>query len=100
MEVPEVRRREHGLLVGHGGEASEPGINGAIQARTQLPQSVITTIMVASIDDIIRKIIDNGGQIVVPKMDIPKIGVLVYFQDTEGNIFGAMQADPNARMMG
>jgi uncharacterized protein len=82
------------------GEKSEPGINGAIQARTQLPQSVISTIMVDSIDDTITKIIENGGQIVVPKMEIPKVGVMVYFQDTEGNIFGAMQSDPNAVMMG
>jgi predicted enzyme related to lactoylglutathione lyase len=82
------------------GEKAEPGINGAIQPRTQLPQSVISTIMVESIDDTITKIIENGGQIIVPKMDIPKVGVMVYFQDTEGNIFGAMQADPNAMMMG
>jgi uncharacterized protein len=82
------------------GEKAEPGINGAIQQRTQLPQPVISTIMVESIDDTITKIIENGGQIIVPKMEIPKVGVMVYFQDTEGNIFGAMQADPNAVMMG
>jgi predicted enzyme related to lactoylglutathione lyase len=82
------------------GDKGEPGINGAIQARTQLPQSVINTIMVASIDDTIAKITENGGKILVPKMEIPKVGVMVYFQDTEGNIFGAMQADPNAMMTG
>jgi hypothetical protein len=82
------------------GEKAEPGINGAIQARTQLPQSVISTIMVDSIDDTIAKINSNGGKILVPKMEIPKVGVMVYFQDTEGNIFGAMQADPNAMMTG
>ncbi|HEY3420275.1 MAG TPA: VOC family protein [Methanomassiliicoccales archaeon] len=82
------------------GEKSEPGINGAIQAKTQLPQSVISTIMVASIDDTIAKINTNGGKILVPKMEIPKVGTLVYFQDTEGNIFGAMQAAPDAMMMG
>jgi predicted enzyme related to lactoylglutathione lyase len=82
------------------GEKDEPGINGAIQPRTQLGQSVINTIMVKSIDETIEKITENGGAIVVPKMEIPKVGVMVYFRDTEGNIFGAMQADPNAMMMG
>jgi predicted enzyme related to lactoylglutathione lyase len=82
------------------GEKAEPGINGAIQPRTGLPQSVINTIMVESIDETINKITENGGKIVVPKMEIPKVGVMVYFQDTEGNIFGAMQADPDAMMMG
>ena len=82
------------------GEKSEPGIDGAIQPRTQLGQSVINTIMVASIDETIEKITENGGVIIVPKMEIPKVGVMIYFQDTEGNIFGAMQADPNAMMIG
>jgi predicted enzyme related to lactoylglutathione lyase len=82
------------------GEKAEPGINGAIQKRTELPQSVINTIMVASIDDTIARITENGGMIIVPKMGIPKVGVMVYFQDTEGNIFGAMQSDPDAVMMG
>jgi predicted enzyme related to lactoylglutathione lyase len=79
------------------GEKAEPGINGAIQPRTGLPQSVINTIMVESIDETINKITENGGKIVVPKMEIPKVGVMVYFQDTEGNIFGAMQADSPIR---
>jgi uncharacterized protein len=82
------------------GEKDEPGINGAIQARTQLPQSVISTIMVSSIDDTIDKIQENGGKILVPKMEVPKVGMLIYFQDTEGNIFGAMQAFPDAMMNG
>jgi predicted enzyme related to lactoylglutathione lyase len=82
------------------GEKAEPGINGAIQARTRLPQSVINTIMVASIDETISKITQNGGKILVPKMEVPKVGTLVYFQDTEGNIFGAMQAAPDAMMTG
>jgi hypothetical protein len=81
------------------GDKDEPGINGAIQPRTEMAQSVINTIMVESIDDTIKKISKNGGKILVPKMEIPKVGVMVYFQDTEGNIFGAMQPDPNAMMM-
>jgi predicted enzyme related to lactoylglutathione lyase len=81
------------------GEKDELGINGAIQPRTGLGQSVVNTIMVDSIDETIDRITNNGGKIMVPKMDIPKVGVLVYFQDTEGNIFGAMQADPNATMI-
>jgi len=37
-----------------------------------------------------------GAQVVLPKMPIPGVGWLVYCKDTEGNIFGMMQADPNA----
>ena len=38
-----------------------------------------------------------GGTVALPKMAIPGIGWLGYFKDTEGNIFGAMQADPGAK---
>ena len=38
----------------------------------------------------------NGATVVVPKMPVPGVGWLVYCKDTEGNIFGMMQADTNA----
>jgi uncharacterized protein len=38
----------------------------------------------------------NGGKTVVPKMPIPGVGYLAYCSDTEGNIFGVMQADAKA----
>jgi predicted enzyme related to lactoylglutathione lyase len=30
-------------------------------------------------------------------MPIPGLGWLAYYKDTEGNIFGMMQPDPNAK---
>jgi len=33
----------------------------------------------------------------VPKMPIPGVGWLAYAKDTEGNIFGIMQPDANAK---
>jgi hypothetical protein len=41
--------------------------------------------------------IPGGRPCVVPKMPIPGVGCLAYFKDTEGHIFGAMQADPAAK---
>ena len=41
--------------------------------------------------------LDRGGQIALPKMPIPGMGWLAYCKDTEGNIFGMMQGDPNAQ---
>jgi predicted enzyme related to lactoylglutathione lyase len=34
--------------------------------------------------------------VAVPKMAIPGVGWLAYCTDTEGNVFGLMQNDPNA----
>jgi uncharacterized protein len=54
------------------------------------------TIGVASVDDAVANITKNGGKNVVPKMPIPGVGYLAYCADTEGNVFGIMQADPKA----
>ena len=56
------------------------------------------TIEVPDIDKIITAIPASGGTLVLPKMPIPTIGWLAYFNDTEGNIFGVMQNDPSAKM--
>jgi hypothetical protein len=49
---------------------------------------------VANLDESIKVIEDAGGLCVVP---IPGVGWLAYFKDTEGHIFGAMQADLAAK---
>jgi hypothetical protein len=37
-----------------------------------------------------------GGRVVTPQIYIDGVGKLVYFQDPDGNLFGAMQYDPGA----
>lgn len=36
-----------------------------------------------------------GGRTVMPQVYIEGVGKLVYFQDPDGNLFGAMQYDPD-----
>jgi predicted enzyme related to lactoylglutathione lyase len=79
------------------GDQSEPGINGAIMTRKDPAQPVVNSISVVDIDLTQKKIQDYGGTIVVPKNAIPGVGWLLYFKDIDGNIFGIMQNDPNAR---
>jgi predicted enzyme related to lactoylglutathione lyase len=50
-----------------------------------------------SVDEFVQKAKAGGGLEVVPKMPIPAVGWLAYCKDTEGNIFGLKQNDPNAR---
>lgn len=38
-----------------------------------------------------------GGKIVMPRTVIAGVGKLFFFEDTEGNIMGAMEYDPAAR---
>jgi predicted enzyme related to lactoylglutathione lyase len=83
------------------GPDGQPGINGGLMKRMGPIDgtAVITyvcTIDTDSVDATAAKVKAAGGTVVVPKMVIPTVGWLVYCKDTEGNIFGIMQADKNA----
>jgi predicted enzyme related to lactoylglutathione lyase len=78
------------------GEDKELGINGAIMKRTK-NGSTWNTIGVSSVDDFLQKIKKAGGKVIQKKTTIPGVGYMAYCKDTEGNIFGIMQADEKAK---
>jgi predicted enzyme related to lactoylglutathione lyase len=45
-----------------------------------------------SLDETIASVQSAGGTLVHGPNEIPGIGMHAYFMDTEGNMFGAMQA--------
>jgi len=57
---------------------------------------IVNTIDVSSIDKFTKKIIENGGQVIVPRMAIPKIGWFAQCMDTELNVFGIIEKDEKA----
>ncbi len=83
------------------GPDDQPGINGGLVRRQgeidgQTVIAYVCTVDVADVDASANKATSSGGEVVVPKMPIPGVGWLVYCKDTEGNLFGMMQADANA----
>ncbi len=80
-------------------DKSENGeLIGAMQSRKYSPVSdkiigLECTIGVENIDDIIEKVISNGGQVLMNKTAIPNVGWIAKFLDTEGNLICAMQYD-------
>ena len=83
------------------GPDDQPGINGGLVRRQgeidgQAVIAYVCTVDVADVDASVKSAIDHGGQIALPKMPVPGMGWLAYCKDTEGNIFGMMQNDPNA----
>ncbi|PKL84857.1 MAG: glyoxalase [Ignavibacteriae bacterium HGW-Ignavibacteriae-1] len=73
------------------GDSSTPGINGAVMAKKDPKQPMVNSIVVESIDETAEKIVSSGGQIVLPKMEVPGVGWLCYFTDPDGNIHGIWQ---------
>jgi len=79
------------------GKDSEPGIHGGIARKKDRPASgVLVTAQVDSVDDSLKKIVNDGGSIVVPKRAIPGVGYQAHFRDPEGNVIGIMENDPSA----
>lgn len=75
---------------------------GALQARkySPVPEKIIgleCTVGVENIDDIIEKVKNSRGQLIMPKTSIPYVGWLAKFLDTEGNLICVMQYDNSAR---
>jgi predicted enzyme related to lactoylglutathione lyase len=86
------------------GNDSERGINGGMIRRMGPPpvemqavNAYVCTVGVTALDECVSKVTSIGGVIALPKMPIPGIGWLAYAKDTEGNIFGMMQPDTQAK---
>ncbi len=68
----------------------------SLQARRELAPGLRLnafecTIAVDDVDAVARAIEKAGGKILMEKATIPGVGSLVFFQDPEGNVAGAMQ---------
>jgi predicted enzyme related to lactoylglutathione lyase len=79
------------------GPADEPGIDGGMTRKGEMATGTENTIGVTSVDEFIAKIEAGGGKVVRGKEPVPGVGWLAYCEDTEGNRFGMMEDDPEAK---
>jgi len=89
------------IKTGEGG----PGIDGGMVRRVgEAPHpdaltpviAWVCTVGVENLDEAVDKALSLGGSLAVPKMAIKGVGWLAYVKDTEGNILGLMDDDPQA----
>lgn len=71
-------------------------MGGGLARREDL-KTVTNTIGVPSFEEYSKKIESKGGKILTPKSPIPGFGWFAYCQDTEGNMFGIIEGDKNAK---
>jgi predicted enzyme related to lactoylglutathione lyase len=74
----------------------QPGIDGGMSKRIPGQIGMTNTINVPSVDKFVKKITENGGHLIIPKMAISKVGWFAQCTDTEGNMFGIIQLDEKA----
>jgi hypothetical protein len=72
------------------GPEGTPGINGGMMRR-ELPQAVINTVCVDSLEASLARVEALGGRKIMGPNDIPGIGKHAYCADPEGTIFGMLQ---------
>jgi hypothetical protein len=75
------------------------GLGGALQGRRELVPGVVmrgyeASMGVEDINATLAAVEAGGGKIVMQPYRIEGVGELIYFEDTEGNLVGAMQYDP------
>jgi uncharacterized protein len=78
------------------GADGAPGINGGLMKNTTV-KTITNTIGVESVDAAVAAATKAGGKLIMPKTPIPTVGYFAYCEDTEGNLFGVMQPDKNAK---
>jgi predicted enzyme related to lactoylglutathione lyase len=76
------------------------GIDGGMSvppAGMSTTGSFVVTMDVEDADGTAKDIEDNGGKLVSERMTIPGVGYMYMAEDTEGNQFGIMESDENAK---
>jgi predicted enzyme related to lactoylglutathione lyase len=83
---------------------TNPGIDGGIVQRQGPPpapdapvSSFVITVDVADLDATVATVTGAEGSIALDKHAVPGVGWLAYFKDPDGNLFGAMQPDDQAK---
>ena len=86
------------------GDKAAPGIDGGLLERRGPPpaemaavNAFVCTVDVPSVDDYSKRVVELGGTIALPKMAVPTVGWLAYAKDPEGNLFGMITMDANAK---
>ena len=80
------------------GEDDVPGINGALGGGANEFKGTVNTVDVDDLDAVIKKVEANGGQVIMPKDEIPGVGWMAYVKEPGGAFLGLMQAHPDAQM--
>jgi predicted enzyme related to lactoylglutathione lyase len=80
------------------GDRKTPGIDGGLGGAANEIKGTVNTVDVKDIDEVLKQALANAGQIVMPKTEIPGVGMLAYLREPGGAVFGVMQAFPGGMM--
>ncbi len=86
------------FMTGEEGKEGEPGIDGGLMKRDEkTPAGTVNTVDVPNLDEYMDKAVAAGGKVVAPRITVPGVGYMCYVMDPEGNVFGLMESDEDAK---
>ena len=68
------------------------GVNGGLMKKMDPNQRPLNYVLVESVDDFSKKLVQLGGKIMMPKTEIPNMGHFAVALDPEGNGFGIFES--------
>jgi len=80
------------------GDPSQPGIDGGLGGAANGITGTVNTVDVDNIDVALAKVLENGGQVMMEKSEIPGVGYLAYVREPGGAVLGMMQMLPGSGM--
>jgi predicted enzyme related to lactoylglutathione lyase len=80
------------------GDPKTPGIDGGLGGAANELKATVNTVEVDDLDAMLKKVLSNGGQIVMPKDEIPSVGYLAYIREPGGAVLGLLQPLPGMSM--
>ncbi|MEG0450858.1 MAG: VOC family protein [Lysinibacillus sp.] len=75
------------------GASDQPGIDGGLMKSPDGATRTTNLIDVPAVDDYLKKIVENGGSVVVPKTAVPGMGSFAYCLDNQGLLFGVSESN-------
>ena len=81
-------------------QSLEGGTVGIRPARGSEPPSTTNYVLVENLDEAERKVRKAGGEIVLPRTDIPEMGSFFWFKIPAGPVMACWQDAPGARIRG
>ena len=76
---------------------TQEGAGGGIMKRQNPDQRITDYFGVTSAQEFSDKVQRLGGKVIVPKTAVSNMGYFVVCLDTEGNVFGLWEDDPQAK---
>src|SRR5260370_6495981 len=64
------------------GPKEEPGIDGGLLPRRDPAQPCVNTVTVANVDETLKTVEKNGGEVALPKMAVSRVVCLTHCKDT------------------